>query len=110
VLVLEALEVALDVVGEVGIARLATVAQRVLAGADPEAVLAVVGSFHVDGANLWNLEGAQADERTELDDEVVALAVCGSAEVLDLPVGEPDLVFVPIGRFDSHYDYFSFRY
>ncbi|NLV10435.1 hypothetical protein GOC74_10900 [Halomicrobium mukohataei] len=57
-LVLVALEIALDAVREIGVARLPAVAARVLPGLDPKAVLAALGLLHVDGADLRDLENA----------------------------------------------------
>jgi len=64
VLVLEALEVSLDVGGKESIARPPTVAAGIFPGLDAESVLSAVGLLDVDGADLWNLECTEADERT----------------------------------------------
>jgi hypothetical protein len=37
------------------------------------------------------------------------LAIGRSPQVVDLLVGEPDLVLVAVGGFDTHYDSFIFR-
>jgi hypothetical protein len=110
VFVLEALEVTLDVGGEEGIARLPTVAAGVFPSLDAKPVLTALSLLDVNRSDLWNLKGTQANERTELNDEIVALTVGGPPEVLDLRVCKPDLVLVPVGRFNAHYDYFSFRH
>jgi len=108
VFVLVALEVALDAVGEVCVAGFAVALSRVLARPDPQAVLPAVALATVRGSDLRDLEGAEADERAQPDDEVVALARGGSAEVLDLAVGQPDFVFAPGGGFAPHYGCYSF--
>jgi hypothetical protein len=110
VLVLETLEVTLDAVWEERIARLPTVATGVFPGLNAQPVLPALGFLDIDRADLWDLEGAQADKRPELNDDIVALAVGGPTEVLDFTVGEPDFVLVSSGRLNTHYDYFIFRY
>jgi hypothetical protein len=92
------------VVREVGIARLPAVPGGILPSSDSEAVLSALGFLHVARPDLRNLEGAQTDERTELDDDIVSLAVCSPSQVLNLAVCEPDLVFITAGGFDTHYD------
>jgi len=94
VFVLEALEVALDVGGEESIARLLAAPAGVFSGLDTETVLSALGLLDINGSDPWNLEGTQSDERTELDDEVVALAVRRPPEILDLTVGEPHFVLI----------------
>lgn len=108
--VLIPLEITLDVGGEESIARLPTVAAGILPCLDTEPVLSAVGLLDIDGANLWNLEGTQPDERAELDDEVVALTGGRSSEVLNLGVSELHFVLVSSSRFDTQYDYFTSRY
>jgi hypothetical protein len=110
VFILIPLEVTLNAVREIGIAGFPTVATGVFACPDTQPILSALGFLDVNGPNLWYLESAETDERSELNDNIVALAVRGPAEVVDLTVGEPDLVLVSSSGFDSHYDYFIFRY
>jgi hypothetical protein len=105
--ILELLEVALDPSWEKGISRLPTVAASILPMWNAKAVLS---RFLLDAArlDLWDLERAQADVRAQLDDDVVSLARGGTAEILDLVVGHPDLGFVvTLRRFKSHVDYYA---
>jgi hypothetical protein len=102
--VLKALEVPLNAVGQEGVAWLPTVPARILPRADSKSVLAALALCDITRCGLWDFEGAEADVRAELDDDVVTLAPRRSPEVLDLPVGEPDFVFVAAGRFNTHYD------
>lgn len=89
----ELVEVALDIAGEVGVARLAVTVLRVLAlgNAQPE-VVAVAGAADVFRLNLRHLEGAEADEGTELDNKIIATGGGRSPQLLDLRVGQPDFV------------------
>jgi hypothetical protein len=66
VFVLEALEIALNVGGEESITRLSTVAAGIFPGLDAKPVLSALSLLDVNGSHLWNLKGAQANERTEL--------------------------------------------
>jgi hypothetical protein len=77
---------------------------------DAESVLSALGLLDVDGLDLWNLEGTQASERTELNDDIVSLAVRRPPQVFDFAVGEPNLMLVSSSRFNVHYDYSTFRY
>jgi hypothetical protein len=110
VLVLETLEVTLDAVWEERITRLPTVTTGIFPGLHAQPVLAALGFFHIDRSDLWDLKCPEADERAELDDDIVTLAVGGSAQIFDLTVSEPDFVLVSSGRSNTHYDYFIFRH
>jgi len=87
----ELIEIAFEVAGEVGVPWLALAVFRVLPLGNPESVvLAVVDATNVVGLDLGDLEGPEADEPAELDDEVVASRGRGSPQRLEVVVGEPD--------------------
>ena len=67
-------------------------------------VVAITGAANVTWLHLWYLEGPEADEGAELDDQVVATRRRGAAEFFDLVVGEPHFVSLA-GAVLSHTDY-----
>jgi len=77
------LEAALDLTGEVSIARLPSGSGRILTSRDTEPILAALGRLDMSRLYLWNLEGPQPDERPQLNDDVVSIPCGRSAEILD---------------------------
>jgi len=91
----EAEQLALDALGQEGVAGLPAAAGGVLPGRDAQPGVAV-DVADVLGLDLWNLERPQADLATEADVEGVAVASCSSSEAVVLVGDEPALLRVVV--------------
>jgi len=85
----------LDLVRQVGVPRLPSLAGGVLATRHPEAVvLAVAGPADVLRPKLRDLEASEPDLAAEADNQVVTVAFCGVPEALVLVGRQPAAVRV----------------
>lgn len=93
-----AMEIALDVGRQIGIAWFAAVTGGIFAIGHPQAiVLAVISSPDVVWTDLWNLERAQPHIAAELTDEIVAGGGRGATHVIEFVVGQPHIILVAFG-------------